>query len=153
MDIMLVSCNSRIVDSDGKVIFGLDNDNCVKDQAEVEKYLSNKINVIFYYNQEKFEQKKYGDERIKKTSVLSKLWTVTKNSVYTQIFVSKGELVDEVSMLQLGEQDQTSFESLKIGPNSPSSHNKWPTKEKPDRAFKYNSFFFELNQAKVVIER
>ena len=49
LDVMLISCNSRIDDSDGKVLVGI-NDDCVEDKTEVQDYLSSKINLIYYYN-------------------------------------------------------------------------------------------------------
>ena len=149
IDIMLVSCNSWIKPSYDDT----DNENCVQNQAEAEKYLGNRVNLIFYYNQHRFDQKKFGDERIQKKSVLSMIWTPIQQPIFTQTFVNKSELQDEVSMLQLGDQDLISFESVNFGAKSPSSYNEWPTKEKPAKTYKYNSIFLELNQEKIMIER
>ena len=50
MDIMLLSCNTKIVNPDGTVMNGLDNAHCVQDKEEVLNYLGTKFNFIFYYN-------------------------------------------------------------------------------------------------------
>ena len=50
IDIMLLSCNSRFDDSDGNVMFGMNTEDCIQDQEEVSKYLSEKFHVVFYYN-------------------------------------------------------------------------------------------------------
>ena len=62
------------------------------------------FNFLIYYNTQEFNKEQFGDERVTSKSVLSARFSVSKNALWTEAWVEYNELVDEVDLLQLGQQ-------------------------------------------------
>ena len=56
--------------------------------------------MVVYHNQPKFRQNKYFEDSISKESVLTKIFHTNGayDALYTDFFVNKHELTDEVAM-------------------------------------------------------
>ena len=62
-----------------------------------------------FHNQYSFRSDGYGDERIDRKSVMTKIRNIYQEEMgasYTDFFVNKYELSDEVNFLQLGQTDE-----------------------------------------------
>ena len=55
--------------------------------------------MLVYHNQREFKKDKYGIERIEHKAVLSSSRVVEKGAFFTEFFVNKQELIDEVSLV------------------------------------------------------
>lgn len=89
---------------------------------------------------------------MQKKSMISKLLTSTSGSFFSQAYLKKQELTDEVDFVQLGQQALIEFTSTEFGSTEPSAFSIWPTKEDPT-VYKYNAFYLELRPELTTIER
>ena len=102
LSVYILPCASRLVDQDGLAHGG--GEDCIWDQQEVEQYLGS-YNMLMYRNIAEFKQDKYGEDSVQKKSVLSSRYSIAnKNPSFTQTNVVKTQLIDEVEMIQLGQQ-------------------------------------------------
>ena len=90
----LVPCATQFEAHDGSLVGG--DESCVWDEDEVKDYIGSAFSILVYHNQNEFREDKYGDYRVVKNSVLTPMYSVTKNAVYTEAFITKYELYDEV---------------------------------------------------------
>ena len=123
----LVPCASELKSYDGSVVGG--DDDCVWDHDAVKSYIGSSYKILVYHNQKEFKQDKYGENRVKKYSDISAAYSISKDPVFTDAFLTKNELIDEVDFFQL-EQDNVEFEVFSIETPQNSMYNVWPTKEK-----------------------
>ena len=71
--------------------------------------------MLVYHNQPEFEQDKYGSQSIQKKSTLNpvRIWnTMNATASYTEFFVNKIMVEDEVDLIQLGHVDVTNIEQI-----------------------------------------
>ena len=71
---------------------------------------------------------------------------------WTETFINKNMLEDEVEFLQLGMFPKIDFISTSIAKEFPTSFNIWPTREDP-KLYKFNSFWIEVSDSKTIFER
>ena len=84
--------------------------------------------------------------------MISKLLTSTSGSFWSQAFLRKHVLDDDVDVLQLGQEVIYEFTSTEFGSTEPSAFSKWPTREEPT-VYKFNAFYLELRPEYTIIER
>ena len=84
--------------------------------------------------------------------MISKLLTSTAGSFWSQAFLRKSILDDDVDFLQLGQERIYEFTSTEFGSTEPSAFSIWPTKEAPT-VYKYNALYLELRPDYQIIER
>ena len=112
--------------------------------------------MAVFHNQYSFRSDGYGDERIDRKSVMTKIRNIYQKeemgASYTDFFVNKYELSDEVNFLQLGQTDEIEYETITHTPSDVSKSNTWPTKDNRV-TFKLNSVLLNLSQEQTNIER
>ena len=108
--------------------------------------------MVVYHNQPRFKHKLFKDDRVQRKSTLSRIRSHVSTSYWTEGYVNKNLVSDSTSLLQLGYNDDTEFESISIGAKHANSFNVWPTKE--NRAnYRFNTIWLELSQDLTTIER
>ena len=137
VDVMLVPCATTGEES------------CEWDKTKVKEYLGSPWNMIVYHNQQKFEQSKFDDESIENKSVLTYIYTAAKsNAMYTDFFVNKNQLKDEVQLVQLGQSSKKKFIDISNSPIAISKWDEWPDKDSTytsEKLYKFNSVTLNLN--------
>ena len=96
-----------------------------------------------YTNQESLNQSEYGDEEIKRESIILRYYTSSKTPSYFYQYIESNELNDSTDYLQLSSYEQKPFfTNKKDNVNILSSTwNTFPTKENPNNRFKFLSFY------------
>ena len=64
------------------------------------------------YNQGSFKGEQYGDDRIEKTATLFSTYSGTETAKWTQGYIKKYEIIDEVQILQLGQLESEEYEKI-----------------------------------------
>ena len=108
LDPMLIPCASRVQLYDGSVIGG--EDTCVWDKEEVRKYMGQTFYTMAYHNQQVFMKDQYDeDERIGQRSEVLASFTSMDKASWTQSFIQRDELIDEVELFQIGQESSVEF--------------------------------------------
>ena len=76
----------------------------------------------------------------------------TSTANWTQAWIEKYLLVDEIDLFQIGQVNEGEFEKIVLQQVSPSAYTSWPTRDNPSR-YKINSIWLELSKSQTTIER
>lgn len=71
---------------------------------------------------------------------------------WTEAFLEYNTLIDEIDLVQIGQEKEVDFTTIAIGKELMTKFNEWPTKAEP-MIYKFNSYWLELRQLHTVIER
>ena len=78
-DAMIIPCASRVELFDGSVVGG--DDDCIWDKDTVLNHMGSAFNLLSYYNQQEFQEKKFDiDNRIERRSELHSTFCSTKEA-------------------------------------------------------------------------
>ena len=111
------------------------------------------LSMKILHNQPSFEQSGFGDDRIKRMSVLTSVYTSTNFASWTSTFIKKNVLLDEIDFFQVGQTDELEFDQVSFGIEESSAFNLFPTRENPGIIYRYGSIYLELSQGQTTIER
>ena len=98
--------------------------------------------MIWYHNQDQFEDLKFGEESVNKVSRYSVKTIDLRTPSWMQTMVDISHLNDESSLIQLGggtEKTLYSMESDKI--LNSSTHKNFPTDQEPDNTYIFTSLY------------
>ena len=144
-------CATKWTSIDGVEYGG--HDDCIWDRQAVLDYLGETQKIMIYHNEAQFKQEGFGEDRIEFRSSLSSVFFGTEAAQFTQAWLRKYTLVDEIEYFQLGQSEDDTF----VKPFFESSQNSavatWPTKENPYSIYKINGLWIELSPVLTTIER
>ena len=96
----------------------------------------------------------YGDKRIEYSSRLFLAPSDNKKPQWTQTYMKTNQLVDEIDILQIGQNTELDFYSYEQAKSTYSTNDDWPTiKDNPNGRYKFNSVWIEPSQDLVITER
>ena len=75
--------------------------------------------------------------------MLDPRWTITNTPIWTEGFLNKYKVEDEVAFFQIGQYEDEEFEVFEIGKEFTSEMSNWPTKETKS-IFRFNGIYLEL---------
>ena len=91
-----------------------DNPECTSTQAEQTEWM-NQLNFIYMYNNERFDQNEFGEDRIRKESEMSNQQLDHRNPNWFEIKMNRKTLEDETQYIKLGTPNSVNFLSYTIG--------------------------------------
>ena len=98
---MLVPCASVITLYDGSKIGG--GEECVWNKQEVSKFIGKTFNLLHYFNQEEVAMENFDTHgRIQRKSMLSSSFSAAERATWTETFLERNYLEDEVDYFQIG---------------------------------------------------
>ena len=150
VDIGLYPCGSLLQGRDG-ITHGAEEE-CEWDESKVRDYVGRTFELVIYYNLQEFDHQEFGLERVDNKADFKKIWTAAETAKWNDAQIMPHELMDEVDIVQLGQQRIVEFESTYWGDSGTSDYSEWPTKEDPS-LYKFNGVWLELSKEKVIIER
>ena len=100
MDIMAVPCGYQYTAYDGTVERG--REDCNWDKEKLIEYLGASDYLNIYSNQSVLDMRDFGSSKLKKISVLGQVTIDPLKPNYEDTQIKRHEVVDEVSLLQLG---------------------------------------------------
>ena len=150
LDIVILPCNVRL-STLGGVEDRIDPE-CVGSLEEQISYIG-PMNMLVYYNTERFIQDEFGDLRTEKSSTFANIQADETKPNWIQMLVKKSSLSDETTYVQWGQQDETEFFNLHFDPPRPSAWTKFPTAENPNTRYKFTSLVVFLDPDLTIIER
>ena len=150
LDFRMIPCASQYTAFDGTIHGG--DESCVWDKEEVVEWLGPAMDVMALHNQPIFKQDKYYKDRIQKTSKIQQQLTATNQASWTDTNLLEYELIDETSLVQIGQTDEQTFQKISFDSSTRSTWDKWPTKEKPG-FYKIQSFWMNISHSLTSIER
>ena len=107
-----------------------------------------------YYNHRVFNSQDFDG-----STMLTKVSKIETNTVdntkpnWAATFIERNKIIDDTGLLQLGFSDEKEFESLKVRTPQPSTMNRWPTRDNPNREYRISGTWIELGQVSTTIER
>ena len=109
--------------------------------------------MVILQNQGIFNQDEFGENRVRKNSMLHKLRTNPNQSNWRGAYINRNSLSDEVAFLQYGQKKVFDFNQMSFDSEEPSRHTTWPTKENPGSLYKLTSIWLEQGITERIIER
>ena len=154
LDVMAVPCLTKlsVLGDNYKGDEGMRND-CHTDFDSTIDYMEGPIDIVMYTNHVRFDTETYGESRLKKTSYFQSKQLLLREPSWVESHIDSFEVIDEVDVLQLGQQDSGEFKQIKNFPAANSNYRKWPTAENPDGIWKFGAFWIEQGQNKIFMER
>ena len=128
-------------------------DECNDNKTEVQEWLG-PYDMITMVNQGTFMPNEFGENRIDYSSRI--FLAPSDNTVpnWTQTYMNTHQLVDEIDILQIGQNTELDFYSFDQAKATYSTNDNWPTvKDNPNGRYKFNSVWIEPNQDVFITER
>ena len=109
--------------------------------------------MTVYTNSPGFLQDKYGNERVKKQSSLTRFRIDQEKPNYIPTQIQRNLISDETQFIQFGLQDEEKFQNIVTEDPRPSQWADLPTMDQPNSKYKITSLDIFLSMDQEVIER
>ena len=114
IDIAVIPCGMSYTLPDGS-LYEKDENECAWDKEEFIDYLGDTYLLTYFYNHESFHQANFQkDNRVEKDSRMGRIQADSRRALYIETYVELKELVDEVDLVQIGQQDLVEFFELSV---------------------------------------